>query len=67
MVDCVSDAAAQKKQLVEKVQEQGGVFRDIVATWSTFTFKTHTLDTLSPSLRTSGNISIAKVAYTHAH
>ena len=50
MVDCVSDAAAQNKQLVEKVQEQGGVFRDIVATQSTFTFKTHTLDTLSPSL-----------------
>ena len=27
----VSDAAARKNQLVEKVQEQGGVFRDIVA------------------------------------
>ena len=37
--------AAWKNQLVEKVQEQGGVFRDSVTTRST-----SALDTLSPSL-----------------
>ena len=53
MVDGVSDAtgSCMEKQLVEKGQEQGGVYRDIVPTWSTFAgFKTHTLYTRSPSL-----------------
>ena len=44
MVNGVSDAtgSCMKNQLVEKVQEQGGVFSDSVTTQSTFTaFKTH--------------------------
>ncbi len=44
MVDGVSDATGgcMENQLVEKVQEQGGLFRDSVTTQSTFAaFKTH--------------------------
>ena len=43
MVNGVSDASgSMENQLVEKVQEQGDVFRDSVTTQSSFTaFKTH--------------------------
>ena len=47
--------AAWKNQLVEKVQEQGGVFCDRVTTRSTFAaFKTHSEYTFT--IPTSGNI-----------
>ena len=47
--------AAWKNQLVEKVQEQGGLFRDSVTTQSTFAaFKTHFGCTFT--IPTSGNI-----------
>ena len=46
---------ALKNQLVDKVQEQGGVFRDSVTTRSTFAaFKTHFGYTFT--IPTSGNI-----------
>ena len=49
--------ATWKNQLVEKVQEQGGVFRDSVTTRSTFAaFKTHFGYTFI--ILTSGNISM---------
>ena len=63
MVGCVSDVTGSciENQLVEKVQEQGGVFRNI----TTFAgLKTHTLDAFSPSLRLA--TSVAKLLYTHA-
>ena len=57
MVDGVSDATGShmKKKLVEKVQEQGGIFSDSVTTQSTFAaFKTHFEYTFT--IPTSGNI-----------
>ena len=57
MVDGVSDAtgSCMENQLVEKVQEQGGVFCDSVTTRSTFAaFKTHFGYTFT--IPTSGNI-----------
>ena len=47
--------AAWKKQLIEKVQEQGGVFHNSVTNQSTFAaFKTHFGYTFT--IPTSGNI-----------
>ena len=47
--------AAWKNHLVQRVQEQGGVYHDIVPTWSTFAgFKTHF--GYAFTIPTSGNI-----------
>ena len=57
MVHCVSEAngSCMENQPVEKVQEQVGVFRDSVTTWSIFiAFKTHFGYTFT--IPTSGNI-----------
>ena len=68
MAACVSvvSGSCMENQLAEKVNEQGGVFCDMVTTQSTFaSFKTHALDTLSPTLHLA--TSLTEVAYTHAH
>ena len=55
MVSLMPLVAAWKNQLVEKVQEQGGLFCDSVKTQSTFAaFKTHFRYTFTTL--TSGNI-----------
>ena len=55
MVSLMPLVAASKNQLVEKGQEQGGVFRDSVTTRLTFAaFKTHFGYTFT--IPTTGNI-----------